>query len=83
MKQELRPILRVVADVNIILNTITAKENSILWKLYQRFKRSEIRFLISQPLLNELKGENEAIYITVPIGIILTPEHLITITSAG
>lgn len=37
--------------------------------------------VLNTPLLHESKTENEATYITVPIGIILTPEHIITITS--
>ncbi len=37
--------------------------------------------VVNTPILNEKHGEGEAIYITVPIGIILTPDNLITITS--
>ncbi|MEM6965756.1 MAG: magnesium transporter CorA family protein [Bacteroidota bacterium] len=36
--------------------------------------------LVNTPLLNEINSENEAIYITVPIGIILTIDHMITIS---
>ncbi len=36
--------------------------------------------LVNTPILNTDLRESEAIYITVPIGIILTPEYLITIT---
>lgn len=36
--------------------------------------------LVNTPVLNKLDKENEAIYITAPIGIILTSEHLITIS---
>ncbi len=48
-----------------------------------RYEREDdIRLIvINTPLLNETKTGNEAIYITVPIGIIITPEHIITITS--
>lgn len=51
-----------------------------------RYERDEdMRFiLINTPVLNkELReeGANEAIYITVPIGIILTIEHVITISA--
>ena len=38
--------------------------------------------VINTPVLSESETENDSIYITVPIGIILTPEALITITSA-
>lgn len=37
--------------------------------------------LINTPVLNETDEENDAIYITVPIGIILAGDFLITITS--
>ncbi len=49
-----------------------------------RYEREEdIRFiLINTPILNEAEEENDAIYITVPVGIILTPDQIITICSA-
>ena len=37
--------------------------------------------IVNTAVLNERDGENEAIYLTVPIGIILIPDHVITITS--
>lgn len=50
-----------------------------------RYERDEdIRFiLVNTPLLNrgEENNENEAIFITVPIGIILTIEHVITVSA--
>lgn len=49
-----------------------------------RYERDEdIRFiLINTPVLNEsADGENEAVFITVPIGIILTIEHVVTISA--
>lgn len=48
-----------------------------------RYEREEdVRLIVlNTPILNQDERENEAIYITVPIGIILTPEQLITITS--
>lgn len=50
-----------------------------------RYERDEdIRFiLINTPILNrsEETSENEAIFITIPIGIILTIEHVITISA--
>jgi len=36
--------------------------------------------LVNTPILNEINPENEAIYITVPIGIILTVDYMITIS---
>jgi magnesium transporter len=45
-------------------------------------KEDESTFiLINSPLLNDEGKDSEAIYITVPIGIILTESHLITICS--
>lgn len=48
-----------------------------------RYEREEDHRLIvlNTPILNEVETENEAIYFTVPIGVILTPEHVVTITS--
>ncbi len=37
--------------------------------------------VINTPILNEKEEDNEAVYITVPIGIILTPDHILTITA--
>lgn len=36
--------------------------------------------LFNTPILNEIEGKNESIYTTVPIGIIFTLDHLITIS---
>lgn len=42
----------------------------------------EVRLIVvNTPLLNEVNPENEAFYITVPIGIILTIDHMITISA--
>ena len=48
-----------------------------------RYEREEdVRLIVvNTPILNETQEENNATYITVPIGIILTIEHIITITS--
>lgn len=35
--------------------------------------------LVNTPMLNEIDRENEAMYITAPIGIILTQDHVLTI----
>lgn len=35
--------------------------------------------LVNTPMLNEIDLDNEAIYITVPVGIILTQDHVVTI----
>ncbi len=48
-----------------------------------RYEREDdIRLIVvNTPILNEIEEENDAIYITVPIGIILTPDQMITITA--
>lgn len=49
-----------------------------------RYERDEdIRFiLINTPVLNEVtEAENEAVFITAPIGIILTIEHVVTVSA--
>jgi len=45
-------------------------------------REDDLRLIVlNTPILNTLEGENSAIYITAPIGIILTPEHIITIAA--
>lgn len=48
-----------------------------------RYEREDDARLIvvNTPILSQVETDNDSIYITVPIGIILTPEALITITS--
>ncbi|MEZ4985270.1 MAG: magnesium transporter CorA family protein [Saprospiraceae bacterium] len=48
-----------------------------------RYEREEeVRLIVlNTPVLNDEKEENDAIYITVPIGIILLPDYILTITS--
>jgi len=48
-----------------------------------RYEREEdVRLIIiNTPLLNELEEEIDAIFITVPVGILLTPDYILTVTS--
>ena len=48
-----------------------------------RYEREEdVRFiLINTPILSEAEDDSDAIYITIPIGIVLLPAHVITISS--
>lgn len=48
-----------------------------------RYEREDdIRLIVvNTPLLNAQEEEKDTIYITVPIGIIMTPDHVITITA--
>ena len=49
-----------------------------------RYEREDdIRLIVvNTPVISRQDDESEGIYITIPIGIILTPDHLITVTSA-
>ncbi len=48
-----------------------------------RYEKDEDKRLIilSSPIVNPFEEDIDAIFITVPLGIILTPDHVITITS--
>lgn len=46
---------------------------------YEREDEARL-ILINTPILNEIDKENEAIYITSPIGIVLTDDHVTTIS---
>ncbi|MCF8244481.1 MAG: magnesium transporter CorA family protein [Saprospiraceae bacterium] len=48
-----------------------------------RYERDEDKRLIilSSPIVNPFEEDIDAIFITVPLGIIITPDHVITITS--
>ena len=50
-----------------------------------RYEREEDARLIvlNTPILSQSDGDNEGIYITVPIGLILVEDHLITVTSSA
>ncbi len=47
-----------------------------------RYERDEDKkvIILSTPILNPFEDENDAIFITAPLGIILTVDHVITIT---
>jgi magnesium transporter len=45
-------------------------------------KEEDVKLIVvNTPILSQTDIENDPIYVTVPIGIILTPDHVITITS--
>ncbi|MDX1665693.1 MAG: magnesium transporter CorA family protein [Saprospiraceae bacterium] len=45
-------------------------------------KEEDVRLiLINTPILNEVDKDNDPVYITLPIGIVLTVDHVITISS--
>ena len=47
---------------------------------YEREEEGNL-ILLNTPILNEDRKDNEAFYTTVPIGIVLTVEHIVTISS--
>lgn len=48
-----------------------------------RYERDDncLLILVNSPFLNDNEKESEAIYITVPIGIVITDDHIITVSS--
>lgn len=48
-----------------------------------RYEREDdIRLImLNAPILSLAEGENEPIYTTIPIGLILTPDHIVTVSS--
>lgn len=70
----------IAADLNVPLDFITDALDIDERSRYEKDEDIAV-ILISSPLLNEDTKNNEAIYLTVPIGIIVTPEKLITVTS--
>lgn len=65
-------------EFNIPLDFLTDSLDIDERSRYEREDDTRL-ILINTPLLNEIDKENEAIYITVPIGIILTLDHVLTI----
>jgi magnesium transporter len=45
---------------------------------YERDETSTL-ILVNSPVLNDEGKESEAIYLTIPVGIVLTPSHIVTI----
>ena len=70
---------RIAQDLGIPLDFLTDSLDIDERSRYER--EDEVRLiLINTPVLNKIDKENEAIYITAPIGIILTDDHLVTIS---
>ncbi len=70
----------IAADLNVPLDFITDALDIDERSRYEKDEDVSV-ILISSPLLNEDTKNNEAIYLTLPIGIIVTPDKLITVTS--
>ena len=68
------------ADFNVPLDFITDALDIDERSRYEKDEDVSV-ILISSPLLNEDTKDNEASYLTLPIGIIITPDKIITVTS--
>ena len=68
----------IAADLNVPLDFITDALDIDERSRYEKDEDVSV-ILISSPLLNEDTKNNEAIYLTLPIGIIVTPDKIITV----
>ncbi len=74
--------LRQLADtLDIPLDFLTDSLDVDERSRYEREEEGNL-ILLNTPILNENENENEAYYTTVPIGIVLTADHLVTISAA-
>ncbi|HMS98096.1 MAG TPA: magnesium transporter CorA family protein [Saprospiraceae bacterium] len=71
---------RVAAALEIPLDFLT---DSLDVDERSRYEKDEdtLLILVSSPVLNDDDRENEAIYLTIPIGIVLTQDKILTISS--
>ncbi len=67
-------------ELNIPLDFLTDSLDADERSRYEK-EEETLLMLISSPILNDDDKENEAIYLTVPVGIILSDSKIITITS--
>ncbi|HLF62223.1 MAG TPA: magnesium transporter CorA family protein [Saprospiraceae bacterium] len=70
---------RVAEDLGFPLDFLTDSLDIDERSRYEREDETRL-ILINTPVLNKIDKENEAIYITAPIGIVLTEDHIITIS---
>ena len=74
-------LIKLSTDLSIPLDFLTDSLDIDERSRYER--EDDVRLIVlNSPVPNESNKDNEAIYITVPIGIIITIEHVITITAA-
>ena len=73
-------LVKLADDLDIPLDFLT---DSLDIDERSRYEREEdIKLIVvNTPVLNKSEVDNDALYITVPVGIVLTGEHIITITS--
>lgn len=78
----LERVPRLVVDVNAILNGVTGRPDSILRRLYLRFRGGEVRFVASAALLEELGRvvgypKVQALGVTPPIAFAVAADLLL------
>ncbi|MTB51903.1 magnesium transporter CorA family protein [Lewinella sp. W8] len=74
-------LAEVAQDFELPLDFLTDPLDTDERSRYEREESARL-IVVNTPVLSRTDGDNEGIYITVPIGIILTPDHLITVTSS-
>ena len=72
---------RIANQFNIPLDFLTDSLDVDERSRYEKEDNNVRLIVVNTPLLNEIVSDNEAVYITVPIGIILTLDHMITISA--
>ena len=76
----LEELVSISKEYNVPLDFFTDSLDIDERSRYER--EDDVRLIVvNTPILNEENEDNDAVYITVPIGIILNPTHVFTITS--
>ncbi len=73
-------LLELSQEIEIPLDFLTDSLDVDERSRYEREEEGNL-ILLNTPILNEDPKDNEAFYTTVPIGIVLTAEHILTISS--
>jgi magnesium transporter len=79
---EAEELARVANDFDLPPDFLTDPLDTDERSRYEREDDARL-IVLNTPVLSQNDGDNEGIYITVPIGLILVEEHLITVTSSA
>jgi magnesium transporter len=79
---EAEELAQVANDFNLPPDFLTDPLDTDERSRYEREDDARL-IVLNTPILSQADGDNEGIYITVPIGLILVEEHLITVTSSA
>ncbi|MGK0450117.1 MAG: magnesium transporter, partial [Neolewinella sp.] len=79
---EAEELARVANDFDLPPDFLTDPLDTDERSRYEREDDARL-IVLNTPILSQNDGDNEGIYITVPIGLILVEEHLITVTSSA